>query len=151
MRRHGFDEEPYVVIEQHQQSVGPFLIGLAMGAAVALLFAPRSGAATRRDIRRRALRVRQAAEDVVTDVTDGVTETFQEARRRVEERIDSAREAIDLKRQQVHRAVAAGRAAAVDARAELEDRIAERKSTYAGAGAGSGGGGPRTRRGGGAD
>jgi gas vesicle protein len=135
MSRYQFDDdEPYVVIERHSADLGPFLLGLAIGAGAALLLAPRSGAATRRDIKRRAMRVRRAAEQVATDVTDSVTGTFQDARRRVEERIDSVTQAIDLKRQQMTRAMEAGRAAANQAREELEQRIAESKAAY-GAGA----------------
>jgi len=131
MSRHAFDDdEPYVVIEKHETSVAPFLVGLALGVGVALLYAPRSGRAPRRDIGRRAIRVRRAAERAASDMTDGVVDTFQDARRRVEEQIDSARNAIDLKREQVHRAMDAGRAAAHEARGELEQRIAETKAAY---------------------
>ncbi|HXT14036.1 MAG TPA: YtxH domain-containing protein [Gemmatimonadaceae bacterium] len=131
MSRYDFDDdERYVVIEKHEAGFKPFLIGLAVGAGVALLFAPRSGAATRRDIKRRAARVRQAAEDTVSNVTDTVVGTFDEARRRVEEQIDSARQAIDLKKEQVQRAMEAGRAAAEEARMELQRRIAESKASY---------------------
>jgi gas vesicle protein len=125
------DHEPYVVIDRSSSGAGSFLLGLAIGAAAALLFAPRSGRATRRDIRRRALRVQRAAERVATDVSDGVADTFYEARRKVEDQIDSARNAIDIKRQQVHRAMDAGRAAAREAREELEQRIAEGKAAQA--------------------
>ena len=125
------DDEPFVVIEKHEDSgIAPFLVGLAIGAGVALLFAPRSGRATRRDIKRRADRVRAAAEQSVTDVTDSVVGSFQSARRRVEDRIESARMAIDLKKRQVTRAVDAGRAAAEEARLELEQRIAESKASF---------------------
>jgi gas vesicle protein len=124
------DDERVVVIEQHSAGVTPFLVGVALGAGLALLFAPSTGVETRRQIKRRALRVRQAAEQVATDVTDTVSETFHDARRRVEERIDSARDAIDLKRRQVQRAMEAGRAAAHEAREELEQRIAETKTAY---------------------
>ena len=125
-----FDDEPYVVIERESAGVAPFLVGLALGAAAALLMAPRSGAATRRDIKRRALRVRRAAENVASDVTETVVDTFQDARRRVEEQIDTARQAVEIKRQQVHRAMEAGRLAAHEAREELEQRIAETKAAY---------------------
>ena len=137
MARYEFDDdyEPRVVIEKHASGVGSFLLGIAIGAGVALLFAPRSGRATRRDIKRRAMRMRRAAETAVSDVTENVTDKFQDARRKVEEQIDTARHAIDLKRQQVHRAMDAGRAAAREAREELEARIAETKAAY-GAGAG---------------
>ncbi len=132
MSRYEFeDDDPYVVIERHDgPSVAPFLVGLAMGAGLALLMAPRSGAATRRGIKRRATRVRRAAEQAVTDVKDGVVDTFEDARRRVEEQIDTARLAIDLKRRQVNRAMEAGRVAAQQARDELEQRIAETKAAY---------------------
>lgn len=132
MSRYEFeDDEPYVVIEKHESAgIAPFLVGLALGAGVALLFAPRSGRATRRDIRRRATRVRNAAETAVNDVTDTVVDSFNEARRKVEDQIEAARQAIDLKKRQVTRAVDAGRAAAEDARIELEQRIAESKAAY---------------------
>jgi gas vesicle protein len=137
MSRYDFDDsEPYVVIERHDSAgITPFLIGLAVGAGVALLFAPRSGAATRRQLRRRARQVQIAAEQTATEVADTVVGTFNDARRKVEERIDTARQAIDLKRHQVTRAMDAGRAAAREARDELEQRIAETKAAY---GAGDG-------------
>jgi gas vesicle protein len=131
MSRYDFDDDDrYVVIEDHSPGVGPFLVGLAVGAGLALLFAPRSGEATRRDIKRRAMRVRRAAEQVASDVADTVSDSFNDARRRVEEKLDAARDAVDMKRQQVQRAMEAGRAAARQARDELEQRIAETKAAY---------------------
>ena len=125
------DDQPYVVIERRSEGgVGAFLFGIALGAGVALLLAPRSGVETRRDIKRRARRVRRAAENVATEVTDTVVDTFQEARRRVEDQIDSALHVVDVKREQMHRAMEAGRAAAREARDELEQRIAETKAAY---------------------
>jgi len=140
MRRHFEDEHddeddgPYVVIEKHSGGMGSFFLGLAVGAGLALLFAPRSGMETRRQIRRSAERVRGAAEDAVTDVTERVQDTFEVARQRVEEKIEEARDAIETKREQVQRAVDAGREAAQQARADLERRLAETKAAY-GAGA----------------
>jgi gas vesicle protein len=132
MSRHHFpDDERYVIVEQHESAgVGPFLLGLAIGAGVALLFAPKSGAVTRRDIRRRAHRVKRAAEQAVTDARETVVNTYEDAKRRVEEQIDGARQAVDLKKRQVNRAFEAGRTAARDARDELEQRIAEKKVAY---------------------
>lgn len=147
MSRHEYDDDDaVVVIERHETSVMPFFVGLAVGAGVALLFAPRSGAATRRDIKRRARRVRRAAEQAASDVTDTVVESFEEARRRVEHQIDSARQAIDLKREQVTRAFDAGREAAHVAREELEQRIAESKVAYTSGERGAAEHTPRRRR-----
>ena len=139
-RRDFEDNDPYVVIEQRSTSVMPFLIGLALGAGVALLFAPKSGEETRRDLKRRAIRARKRPNEKRPSVTDTVSDTYQDARRRVEETIDGAKDAVDLKRRQVTRAVEAGRAAAAmrdagraaahDAREDLENRLAETKAAY---------------------
>jgi gas vesicle protein len=124
------DSEPYVVIEKSEPGIGTFIAGLAIGAGLALLFAPKSGEETRRDIERRAKKIGNQAQDLVSEVTESVTEKFQEAKAGVENRIDSARNAVELKRRQVTNAVDAGRAAAQQARVELEQRIAETKAAY---------------------
>ena len=130
MRYHDPDDQPYIVIEKHSGGVGNLLLGVVIGAGVALLFAPRSGRATRREIKRRAIRVRDAAEQTVTDVRDNVVDRFEDARRRVEDQLESARQAVDLKKRQFSRAVDAGRAAAEEAKLELEQRIAQTKASY---------------------
>lgn len=124
------DDEPYVVIEKQSGTLSSFFVGIAVGAGLALLFAPQSGERTRRDLQRRARRAQRAAQRVATGVTDTVVDTFQDARRRVEERIDDARQAIEVKKEQVQRAMEAGRAAAQQAREDLERRIAETKASY---------------------
>jgi gas vesicle protein len=130
MRRVDYDDEPAVIIERHSGGVGSFLLGIAIGAAAALLLAPQSGAATRRDLRRGARRAKRAAGDIAGDLSARVNDTFEQARDRVEHGIDTARQAIDLKKRQVSRAMEAGRAAAQQARDELERRIAETKAAY---------------------
>jgi gas vesicle protein len=132
MGRYDFDEDeqPSVVIEKQQGSVGSFLLGAALGAGIALLFAPQSGNEVRQGLSRRARQARERAEGLVDDATGRVTDTFYEARAQVEGRIDHARQALDLKRQQVVRAMDAGRAAAQQAREDLERRIAVTKAAY---------------------
>ncbi len=126
------DDEPYVVIEKQEGSVGSFLLGIAIGAGIAVLFAPQSGVETRRGIARRATRARDVAQDLVDDASVRVNDTFSQAREQVESRIESARNAIEIKKQQVARAMAAGRAAAQQARDDLERRIAESKAGVGG-------------------
>src|SRR5689334_8943990 len=94
-------EEPYVIIEQRSNGVGSFLAGLAIGAGIALLLAPQSGAETRRGIARSARRVRESAQTMAEDVVDKVNDTIQSARDAVEDRIDQARHVVDVKRAQV--------------------------------------------------
>ena len=126
---HDDDDEPYVVIEK-SSGMGSFFLGLAIGAGLALLFAPQSGQETRRSIARGARRARQAAGDAVEGVTDKVADTFENARQKVEERIDAVRGAVQEKRDHVERAVRAGREAAQQARQDLERRLAETKAAY---------------------
>jgi gas vesicle protein len=125
------DGEPIVVIEKHSSnSVGSFFWGLVAGAGLALLFAPQSGAETRYRLKSQARRATQAAQDLAEDVTDTVVGTIETARRTVEDRVEATRDAVEMRRQQVKRAVHAGREAAHEARDELERRIAETKAAY---------------------
>ena len=56
------------------------LIGALLGAGVALLFAPQSGAETRRMIRKKSKRLAAGAEDRFDDVKDRI----RQARRKAE-------------------------------------------------------------------
>jgi gas vesicle protein len=124
-------DRPYVVVERRESAgIGSFIVGLALGAGVALLLAPQSGEETRRVIARRARRAQEAAQDFVEDVSGTVADKFQEVRASVEERIEATLEAVDAGKRQVTNAFDAGRAAARQTRGELEHRIAERKAAY---------------------
>jgi gas vesicle protein len=127
-----YAERPYVIVERGDRGagIGPLLLGLALGAGVALLLAPQSGEETRRAVARRARRAQDAAQDFVGDVSGTVADKFNQVRASVEERIDATFEAVDAKKRQVSNAVQAGRAAARQTRGELEHRIAERKAAY---------------------
>jgi gas vesicle protein len=122
--------EPVVIVERNEPGVGSFLIGLALGAGVALLLAPQTGEETRRGLARRARRAQDAAKDFVEDVSGTVADKFQEVRATVEERIEATLDAVDDKKRRVSNAFHAGRAAAREARGELEQRIAESKAAY---------------------
>ncbi len=134
MARYDYEDyEPYIIIERRDSSsssVGSLLLGAALGAGLALLFAPQSGEDTRRDIEDQAKRARARAGQLADDLSASVSDTLDHARSQVEESIDAARGAVDMRRQQVTRAVEAGRAAAHQARSELERRIAEGKAAY---------------------
>ena len=113
-----YDDEPYVVIEQ-SSGVGPFLIGLALGAGAALLLAPRTGRDLRDMLGDRARDVRDTARRMVDDVTDTVTD-----------QVDEFRSAARRGKRHVEDAIDAGREAAEDARSELERKIAEQKASF---------------------
>jgi gas vesicle protein len=132
MSRHEEDEDEryYVVEEKSGGGIGSFLLGAAIGAGLALLLAPQSGEETRRDIKRKASEMKDAAKDVAGDLSDTVVDRYSKAKRTVGTTIDSARQAIDLKKHQATEAIRAGREAAAQAREELEARLAETKAAY---------------------
>ena len=145
MRNHGHDDEPYIVIEKHSDA-GTLLIGVLIGAAVALLFAPKSGQETRGDIRRKAGEAGDVVKGVAEEVSSQVVSTYEGARAKVEEQIDTVREAVVSRKRQVSRAINAGREAALQARVELETQLAETKAAYnAGAGVARAGRKPNAR------
>jgi gas vesicle protein len=122
--RYDNEGNPYVVVEHKSGRVGGFLLGAAVGVGLALLFAPHSGRVTRRVLARRVRRVGGAAERVVGGA---VSEAVESVRDRVEHQVDRVRQTIDFRKEQVNRAVLAGRAAANEARVDLERRIAASK------------------------
>ncbi|HXY30738.1 MAG TPA: YtxH domain-containing protein [Gemmatimonadaceae bacterium] len=122
------NEEPRVVIVRRGGSASAFLIGLAVGAGVALLLAPQTGEETRRAIRRRAKELGDAAREAAGDLGEKARGGYESARRSVEDRLEAARGALEIKKRQASEAIKAGRAAAKQAREELEARIAESKS-----------------------
>ena len=78
------DDAPYVVIERDSGGgLGSFVLGALVGAGLALLFAPKSGAETQEDLKEHARRCRGAAEERV-----------REAQRQVEERLEEVREGV---------------------------------------------------------
>lgn len=127
---------PYVVIEERSSDLRPFLLGALVGAAAALLLAPRSGAETRRVVGHRLRVARRKARDAA----DGVASTFAEARDQLEQRIESARAAVSKRSRQLNEAVAAGRVAAREAERELRSQLTQ---TASGRASPPSGGGPR--------
>lgn len=114
------DGAPYYVIERETGSgVGPFLLGALVGAGVALLFAPRSGEETQRDLKERATRLRDAAEERVREAQEEIEERLEAARQDLMQRVEAVREAVET-----------GRHAAHDARQELEEKLERSKAAY---------------------
>ncbi len=114
------DEAPYIVIERDGGSgVGAFVLGALVGAGIALLLAPKSGAETQEDIKRQARKLRTAAEERV-----------REAQRQIEERLGEVRDGVQSRVDGVKDAVSAGRSAATDARTDLEQRLQRSKAAY---------------------
>jgi len=123
MGRH--EDEDVVVVERSGSPVGPFIWGLAMGAALGLLFAPMSGRELREEMATRSRRLKDAAVEKAEELEEMVSDGFHRARDRVEDKIEDARRSVKDGRQYVRDVADAGRSAAVTAREELERRLAE--------------------------
>jgi gas vesicle protein len=72
-----------------------FLAGSAIGAAIALLYAPQSGEDTRRYIGKQARKSRRALEDVSEDLTDRGREIYEKGRRLADEAYEKGRRIAD--------------------------------------------------------
>ena len=119
------DEDEVVVVERRGSGVVPFLWGLAVGAAVALLLAPMSGVELRANLRDRGKKLKDLAGEKVDELEDYVADGYEKARARVEAGLESAKQRVHEGRQAAHDVVEAGRGAALSAREELEKRLVE--------------------------
>lgn len=93
-----YDEDQVVVIERGG-GVGAFLWGALIGAAAMLLYAPRSGAETRRELTQSLDRLRETTDATLREVQDTVTGTVRDVRENVETQVDATRSALDAGRQ----------------------------------------------------
>jgi gas vesicle protein len=114
------DGERYIVIDRdHGGGVGSFILGALVGAGVALLLAPKTGEEAQAELRERARKLRETAEERV-----------REAQASLEDRISAAREDLHGRVDKVKDAVDAGRDAAREYRTELEDKLERSKAAY---------------------
>lgn len=119
------DDDDYVVVEKHGSSIAPFFWGLAVGAGLALLFAPMSGAELRAEIRNRSLRLKDMAEEKAEELEELISDKYQRGRERVEEGFEGVKRKAKEGKQFAHDVADAGRSAALTAREELERRLAD--------------------------
>jgi gas vesicle protein len=112
-------DDGYVIIEHKTGNFGTFVWGLLVGAAAALLFAPKSGRETREELTDSFYRLRDDAEIRIREVQDTVNATVDDVRRQLDEGMDSAR-----------RAVESGREAARVSREEVERRMRESSDAF---------------------
>ena len=127
------DDDRVVVIERGNgaSGIGTFLLGLAIGAGAALLFAPASGAETRRRLQDEARRAGRKVKDMTDEFGEQVTDSVERTRSQFDEQVGRARDAVSSRVHAVEEAVSAGLDAASQARADLEHAVAESKRAYA--------------------
>ncbi|HYW05748.1 MAG TPA: YtxH domain-containing protein [Longimicrobium sp.] len=120
-----YDDLPHVIIERRGAG-NAFVLGALVGAGAALLLAPRSGTEMQAEITRALLGIRSAAGDRV----DGARGAVERTRDQLSDGVHAVRGAVEARAAQARSAVGVGRAAATDARAELQRRVEEAKATY---------------------
>ena len=128
-----YDDDRVVVIDRDNgtSGIGTFLLGLAIGAGAALLFAPASGAETRQRLQDEARRAGRKVKDMTDEFGEKVADSVEKTRFQFDEQVGRARDAVTSRVQAVGDAVSAGRDAATQARADLERAVADSKRAYA--------------------
>lgn len=125
------DDFPTLVIETRSEGgTGTFLLGVLVGAAAALLLAPRSGPETQAEIAGAVRRLRDDVEGRVSDARESVVGRVSRARDQVEDRVGSVRDGVGSRVRQARAALDAGVDAARDAREELQRRVDDAKRAY---------------------
>ncbi|MDE2974330.1 MAG: YtxH domain-containing protein [Gemmatimonadota bacterium] len=105
------DDKHTLIVERERDrrpEIAAFFMGAVIGAGLALLLAPASGADTQKRIREQARKIRELTGDRVRELKDDLGS-----------RVGSAKGVVDR-----------GRRIAADARAELEDKLERSKAAY---------------------
>jgi gas vesicle protein len=125
------EHQPVVVVERSGGGTGSFLLGIVLGAGLALLLAPQSGEETRSVLRSKGKRLRTTAEEKVDDLQEQFEDGYERVKARVEEGFEVARRTVEDKRVGAREALDAGKSAVHSARDELERRLADARSARA--------------------
>ena len=108
-----------------------FLLVTVVGAAVALLFAPKSGEETRELIRERGIELKGRAAELTEESRRRAEELAAEARKRAEEAEARGRLVLEEQRTRLQTALEEGKEAAQKKRDELMARLEEEKAKRA--------------------
>lgn len=115
-------DQDVTYVEQDSGSTAKwFLFGALLGAGLGLLFAPQSGERTRRDISRRARKLRRDAEETFDEVIDEVETRGRKVKAQVEEWVEDVGDEVREGRRTLERT-------ANSARDELERRLADARA-----------------------
>jgi gas vesicle protein len=114
------DESALVIERRSGGGTGLFLLGLAVGAGLALLFAPQSGEETRDTVRKAARGLRRKARDLADDAGETIDELRQTG-------LDAVHDISSTGREAAREMGQTGKTAAREARRAIERRLAQHK------------------------
>lgn len=88
------NENPYIndVSRSGASGMSGFLLGAIVGAGVALLLAPATGADTRRRVGETAKKLGSAARDRIQEGKEQIRDRFQEGKEQIRDRFESGRQ-----------------------------------------------------------
>ena len=89
--------------EDYKKIALAFLIGGAVGAGIALLYAPQSGRDTRKDIAKTARRVKKETVNLVEDAVDSINDFVSDVKDKVGDIIDRGKDLSDDAKKEVLR------------------------------------------------
>jgi gas vesicle protein len=81
--------------DDYKKIAGAFLVGGVVGAAFALLYAPKSGRETRKDIARTARKIKKETVHVVEDAVDSIHDFADDVKDKVSEVIEKGKDLSD--------------------------------------------------------
>lgn len=87
--------------EDNTKIAGAFLIGGLIGAAVALLYAPKSGRETRKDIARTAKKVKKETVHLVEDAIDSINDFAGDVKDKVSDIIDQGKDLSESAKKEI--------------------------------------------------
>lgn len=115
------DRDIHIVESDAGAGVKWFLAGAILGAGLGLLFAPQSGERTRRDIQKRARKMRAKAGERFEEIAEGIEEKGRRLKESVEEWADDVADEVRDGKRRLERT-------ATNARDELERRLADARA-----------------------
>ena len=80
---------------------GAFLLGGMLGGAIALLYAPKSGRETRKDISKAALHIKKNATDLVGETIENINEFANDVKQKVTDIIEQGTELSDKAKKEI--------------------------------------------------
>jgi gas vesicle protein len=81
--------------DDYKKIAGAFLVGGVVGAAFALLYAPKSGRETRKDIVRTARKIKKETVHVVEDAVDSINDFADDVKEKVSNVIEKGKDLSD--------------------------------------------------------